>query len=552
MPTVRIGLDFDNTLVDYDIAFPQVANLIGVNTQARSKRALRDELLKSEEGELLWQKIQGLTYGIHIDKAVIQPGALEFVWRARVLGHELFIISHKTEFGHHDPTKTSLRTAALDWLLQARIAGDQPLQIPTSHIHFASTREEKIHTIGQLELDVFVDDLREVLENRGFPPRVRRYWFTDPEPAKRLAPNNTTDETQIIEVCSWREIGAEILGEPTDSQIESLLTTAWVGRSVNHIERIQGRGNSRIYRIARPDATFALKVYPDRREDSRPRREQEWTALTLLSEAGFAVPKPITTFSSLNWSVIEWIDGAPADPTSPAALKSASLFVEQLTKLSRSLSASIGNATEACLRPSTIRSQIEERILRLEVVGDASLSSFLIDEVRPALQWHVERAERSLGTQWDTDIDRELQILSPSDFGFHNCLETQHRGHIFFDLEYFGWDDPVKLVSDFALHPGFKKTAGTREWWLKSMRKVFVSDPSFDLRLGASLPLYAIRWSLITLNEFLSDKSRNRVFARANVEADLKTIQRLQLEKARKMIQLHASKNAGFLYGTNQ
>ena len=44
-------------------------------------------------------------------------------------------------------------------------------------------------------------------------------------------------------------------------------------------------------------------------------------------------------------------------------------------------------------------------------------------------------------------------ILSPSDIGFHNTLKCRNK--IFFiDFEYFGLDDPIKITSDFIIHPG--------------------------------------------------------------------------------------------------
>ena len=46
------------------------------------------------------------------------------------------------------------------------------------------------------------------------------------------------------------------------------------------------------------------------------------------------------------------------------------------------------------------------------------------------------------------------RALSPSDFGLHNALRTKDGQLRFIDFEYFGWDDPVKLVSDTAIQPG--------------------------------------------------------------------------------------------------
>jgi len=50
------------------------------------------------------------------------------------------------------------------------------------------------------------------------------------------------------------------------------------------------------------------------------------------------------------------------------------------------------------------------------------------------------------------------------------------------------------------------------------------------------LPLYALRWVLILLNEFRPDVARKRVLAQSILETELPRIQGVQLEKARQMI----------------
>ncbi len=97
---LRIGLDFDNTIANYDLAFFEVAELLDLKTTATTKSEVKKELLSREGGDFLWQKVQGLTYGRYIHLAEIQSGLLEFIFQARSLGHQLYIVSHKTEFGH--------------------------------------------------------------------------------------------------------------------------------------------------------------------------------------------------------------------------------------------------------------------------------------------------------------------------------------------------------------------------------------------------------------------------------------------------------------------
>ena len=171
---LRIGLDFDNTIANYDSAFPVVAKQLGLSTTAANKRELKRDLFKEVNGEDSWQRVQGLAYGRFISLASLNPGVLEFIIRSKVRDSELFIVSHKTEFGHFDETKTPLRDAATNWLIEKRILGAGALQIPSESVFYTSTRLEKLEKIRNLELDVFIDDLSEVLVDALFPVRTKK------------------------------------------------------------------------------------------------------------------------------------------------------------------------------------------------------------------------------------------------------------------------------------------------------------------------------------------------------------------------------------------
>ena len=134
---LRIGLDFDNTIANYDRAFPDVARILGYQTKATNKRDLKVELIASAEGETAWQKVQGLTYGKHIDQASLYPGVYEFVLRALSGNHQVFIVSHKTKLGHFDESKTPLRTAATNWLVNRKLVGDENSQISLQNVFYA-------------------------------------------------------------------------------------------------------------------------------------------------------------------------------------------------------------------------------------------------------------------------------------------------------------------------------------------------------------------------------------------------------------------------------
>jgi len=116
---------------------------------------------------------------------------------------------------------------------------------------------------------------------------------------------------------------------------------------------------------------------------------------------------------------------------------------------------------------------------------------------------------------------------------------------VFLDFEYFGWDDPVKLAADFLLHPGMVLTEGQKRRFLEGVGHVFADDPEFRIRLNQHYPLYALRWAMIVLNEFLPEKWRRRKYAGTQVERE--AAQQRQLDKAQTFLAMARSAHKGGL-----
>lgn len=198
---MRIGIDLDNTIIHYDDAFivaAQKRGLIAKNFTG-TKQQVRDHIRTLPDGETEWQKLQGHVYGAGIGDAKIYPGAEEFLTRAQ--GHELFIVSHKTEFGHYDPEMINLRNAATNFLENHGFF--TTLGFKRGNISYHSTRAEKVSKIAALGLDAFIDDLVEVYEEPHFPVGTRKILFhTSENPAP----------TGHFEICNhWHEITKTLL-----------------------------------------------------------------------------------------------------------------------------------------------------------------------------------------------------------------------------------------------------------------------------------------------------------------------------------------------------
>jgi len=196
---MRIGLDFDNTIVTYDSLFHTVAvekALVPVDT-AVSKVAVRDYLRKVGN-EPAFTEMQGYVYGARMNEAEAYPGVIDFIRRARANGAEVVIVSHKTKHPFLGP-KYDLHAAASGWIDAALRSGAEPL-LAADGVFFELTKEEKIARIAACDCDYFIDDLPEILKMSGYPEKTARLLF-DPE-------QNHDDEGVTARFTSWAGIQA--------------------------------------------------------------------------------------------------------------------------------------------------------------------------------------------------------------------------------------------------------------------------------------------------------------------------------------------------------
>ena len=101
---MKIGIDFDNTIAKYDEVFVKAAkdkNFVS-STWLGDKELLKQRLNGKKNQ---WEIIQGIVYGPSMRNAICFPGLKKFLIKTNFSGHQVFIISHKTIYGHFDKTK---------------------------------------------------------------------------------------------------------------------------------------------------------------------------------------------------------------------------------------------------------------------------------------------------------------------------------------------------------------------------------------------------------------------------------------------------------------
>jgi hypothetical protein len=204
--TPIVGIDFDNTLVAYDRLIYDAAlerGLIDRSVPA-NKREVRDRIRLLPDGEVEWQKLQGLVYGPLMPRAVAIAGADAFVRECRRRGWRVYVVSHKTEFAGYDETRTNLRDAAREWMQTNGFFDTCRFGLTPGDVFFESTREDKIARIRALGCTHFIDDLEEVFCEPSFPHDTERLLYARPASAPT--------DARIRVMTDWLALGDYFFG----------------------------------------------------------------------------------------------------------------------------------------------------------------------------------------------------------------------------------------------------------------------------------------------------------------------------------------------------
>lgn len=317
--------------------------------------------------------------------------------------------------------------------------------------------------------------------------------------------------------------------------------TALSPEPVESVSAAAAGGNSRVFRVEAGGRRFALKAYPSRAADPRDRLGHEFEGYALLHAHGLGdrVPAPVARDDGGAFALYGWIDGEQIGTAGPAEIDDAVAFVADLWRLAhRAPPKELRPAVEASF---AIADTIRDARRRLAIFAASPLPdpspASLLATVETALSRAGAAAESRLGEGIDRILDPERRTLSPSDFGFHNALRLDDARIAYVDFEYFGLDDPARLVGDFLLHPGMSMAVAEAERFLAGTDAVFRDWPGFRDRLAAHLPAMALRWCLILINEYVPGHRRSEDAGAAGRRAVLER----QLAKAEAMLEAAAA-----------
>jgi hypothetical protein len=283
------------------------------------------------------------------------------------------------------------------------------------------------------------------------------------------------------------------------------------GVSIETMEIVTGGGNNTIYKATDANGKhYAVKCYSHREAVENERLNREFSALAFLQAHNVTnVPCVHEKDLSEHFAIYDWIEGGRVKDVKQHHVDGLIDFLSQLKTLSLMSDAKkLESAKDACLSATDLLGLIQNRFDRLNHLesADTKVKQFVTHDclqLYVQLEKNVQQIYQAHGVKLDHKIDLLHQTLSPSDYGFHNALETKAGELCFLDFEYFGWDDPVKMVSDFMWHPGQNVSDALKAYFRSKMETLFSHAPFFSVRLNALLPMYGLIWILISLNHFI-------------------------------------------------
>lgn len=268
---------------------------------------------------------------------------------------------------------------------------------------------------------------------------------------------------------------------------------------------ITGGANNQGFKISYRGNSWFLKLFAQDQTNSLRKMKSEFAFYSeLVARKVQSIAKPIALSELCLATIYEFIEGNKVSQVTEHHVIAAVDFVTACNPNNNSKPA-IAAASESV---NSLHGFIDIVTLRLARFRNDSLEHQALIEQLNRIDERLTNCKNNIDKSWSAPFDQLL--LSASDFGFHNAIESDH-GLFFIDFEYAGLDSCWKLLADFYSQPQYPVPI--------SSIKHFFNSPLFEqisLHKDTFLKVFELtqlKWCLIMLNEFLPEIQRRRQFA---------------------------------------
>jgi hypothetical protein len=277
---------------------------------------------------------------------------------------------------------------------------------------------------------------------------------------------------------------------------------------INQIKTVKSGKNSKIYKINTDKKKIILKSYYGKKNL---RIRKEFQFYKYLNQTNIDnVVTPIAFDFKNNLVALPYIVGNKIHKVQNKHIIQLSNFINKINQ-KNIYSRKIGLAVEGINNRKNHITICQNRINKLKLVDKKSaikkkLYFFLREKIIPTFKILKNKInDKKILCQSKYKLYKKDMIISPSDFGFHNVIESKKK-IFFFDFEYGGYDDPVKLICDFYCQPNQKVSIKQKEKFKKMIIKKYKNYKQLDYLISELLPIHHLKWCCIILNEFIPSK----------------------------------------------
>lgn len=193
-----IGIDLDNTVLNYEDSIRQAAkDVLGITLEGNVSKTEAKGAIVEKFGHVAWTELQGRIYGDYSTHTKLFSGVLEFISFAQAQGIRVMVISHKTRYAVSGG-ESDLRAFALENLARLGLtAGPVSNTTTPDWVVFCETKEDKVSKIREAEVDVFIDDLFEIVN--VLPVSIQRFHI--------FCADRHSPASDVTCVKNWWELG---------------------------------------------------------------------------------------------------------------------------------------------------------------------------------------------------------------------------------------------------------------------------------------------------------------------------------------------------------
>ena len=488
---IKIGIDLDNTIISYDDLiyslakkkFPKIEYL----SKNKSKDFIKKQIIKYYNNAE-WTKLQSIIYGKKILKAKLFKNLIHSLKKLSRL-YDIYIISHKTRYSKKGE-KINLIDSAKKFLGRKKISFCENPLIKKEYVYFTETKKEKINLIKKLDIDIFVDDLKEILDLLNND--VQKIHFSN-------------NRSMYKNFSKWKTL-CNYLVNNYKKLLEEKIETIIVKR-INIKKKLNYGTNNEVYLIKIKNKNYVLKIYKNLKTNLSFSKELKFLKVTQNSTR---TPNIFYYNKKFQIIIMDYIEGKKINKISKNDIYEITNFIRDIqVKLNNYKSLNnkkIRNATDRIYSIFDIFIDIEKRIdltsqeLKNQNMTDVIKINNAIIKIYKSLKNKITKNNYKIN-------QKKFTCLSPSDFNLRNMIKNK-KGIYFIDFEYAGIDNCFKLMLDFFSQQGLKINKQQIILFLKLLNGLFYKmKDEFDDEL---ITLNNIKWFYIILNSKFKNSYNKR------------------------------------------